>query len=265
MEAPARDLTATLQGARRARRLSQLELSLRLGVSQRHISFVESGRARPSRELLLAWLGELDAALAVRNEALLQAGFAPVYSAAPLGDPALAQATGALLRLLEAHDPLPALLLDAQWNVLHLNRGGRWLAVALLPAGLLDVAPVNLLDLMIHPEGFTRRIVNLQEVGPAMLAMLRHDAAAHPALAPRVEAFAALLRSRLGAEPRSSAAQPRPPVLTTRFASAEGELAFFSLFTTFGTPLDITLASLRVEHLFAADAATQARLAALVR
>lgn len=265
MHAPAPALTATLQGARRVRRVSQLELSLRLGVSQRHISFVESGRARPSRELLLAWLGELDAPLAVRNEALLQAGFAPVYSAAPLGDPALAQATDALLRLLAAHDPLPALLLDAQWNLLHLNRGGRWLAAALLPAGLLDKAPPNLLDLMIHPEGFTRRIVNLQEVGPAMLALLRHDAAAQPALAPRVEAFAALLRSRLGAEPRPSGAPPQAPVLTTRFATDAGELAFFSLFTTFGTPLDITLASLRVEHLFAADAATQARLAAQVR
>ncbi len=265
MNAPAPDLTATLQGVRRVRRVSQLELSLRLGVSQRHISFVESGRARPSRELLLAWLGELEAPLAVRNEALLQAGFAPVYGAAPLGDPALAQATEALLRLLEAHDPLPALLLDAHWNVRHLNRGGRWLAAALLPAGLLEAAPLNLLDLMIHPEGFTRRIVNLPEVGPAMLALLRHDAAAQPALAPRVAAFAALLRSRLGAEPRSSGAPPRAPVLTTRFATPEGELAFFSLFTTFGTPLDITLASLRVEHLVAADAGTRARLAAEVR
>lgn len=265
MEAAAPALTATLQGVRKARRLSQLELSLRLGVSQRHISFVESGRARPSRELLLAWLRELDTPLAVRNEALLQAGFAPVYSAAPLGDPALAQATAALLRLLSAHDPLPALLLDAQWNLLHLNRGGRWLAATLLPAGLLEAAPINLLDLMIHPEGFTRRIVNLPEVGPAMLAMLRHDAAVHPALAPRVEAFAALLRGRLGADPQTGGAPPGAPVLTTRFASAHGELAFFSLFTTFGTPLDITLASLRVEHLFAADDATGALLAAQVR
>src|SRR5512137_587657 len=115
-------LPATLQQARKSRRLTQLELSMRVGVSQRHVSFVESGRAKPSRELLMAWLHELDAPLVVRNAAMLQAGYAPVYSAAPLSDPALAQANDALVQLLRAHDPMPALVLDAQWNLLHSNR-----------------------------------------------------------------------------------------------------------------------------------------------
>jgi transcriptional regulator with XRE-family HTH domain len=106
-------LPQTLQCARKARHVSQLELSLRIGVSQRHVSFVESGRARPSRELLTRWLQELDAPLGLRNAALLQAGFAPAYRATTLADPDLAQANAALQQLLRAHEPMPALVLDA--------------------------------------------------------------------------------------------------------------------------------------------------------
>jgi transcriptional regulator with XRE-family HTH domain len=253
-------LPETLRQARQAQRLSQLELSLRLGVSQRHVSFVEGGRARPSRELLLAWLQELNAPLVLRNEALLQAGYAPAYGAAPLHDPALAQINHALEQLLSAHDPMPALVIDAQWNLLRLNRGGQWLAATLLPwaADLAAASPLNLLDLLVHPEGLTKPVVNLHEVGPALLARLRHEAAIHSAIAPKVEAFAALLGDRLGTQAlHASAAFPAAPVLTTRYATSYGELAFFAMFTTFGTPQDITLASLRVEHLFAADAATR--------
>ena len=253
-------LPITLQQARRARRLSQLELSMRLLVSQRHVSFVESGRAKPSRELLMAWLQALDAPLVVRNAAMLQAGYAPAYTAAPLADPALAQANSALVQLLEAHDPQPAFVIDAQWNLLHLNRGGAWLAKLLMPwiNEQKNGVQLNMLDALCHPEGFTKNMVNLDEVGPALLAHLRDDASVMPSITPKVEAFAALLRSRYGSQslhngwPRSAA-----PVLTTRFATSHGELAFFSMFTTFGTPQDITLASLRVEHMFAANEATR--------
>jgi len=254
----------TLRQVRKARRLSQLELSLRLGVSQRHVSFVESGRARASRELLMAWLEELAAPLMLRNEIMLQAGYAPAYTTTQLDDPTLAQVNDALQQLLCAHDPLPALVIDAQWNLLRLNRGGEWLAATLMPGiGELtgDAAPVNLLDLLAHPEGLAKPIVNLSEVGPAFLARLRHEASAQPALIPKVEAFAALLDRRLDTHPpQNTESGPLAPVLTTRYATRYGELAFFSMFTTFGTPQDITLASLRVEHLFAADASTQAVL-----
>ena len=265
-------LPVTLQQARKARRLSQLELSLRLVVSQRHVSFVESGRAKPSRGLLVAWLQALDAPLAVRNAAMLQAGYAPAYSVGKLGDPGLAHANRALLQLLQAHDPMPAFVVDAQWNLLNLNRGAAWLVTTLMPwaAELLAVPPaggagINLLDAMVHPEGFTRHMTNLPEVGPALLAHLRDDASVQPSLTPKVEALAALLRDRLGSQnlhtgwPRNAA-----PLLTTRFATARGELAFFSMFTTFGTPQDITLASLRVEHMFAADERTGNVLKAMV-
>lgn len=260
MSEPAHSLPVTLQQARKARRLSQLELSMRVGVSQRHVSFVESGRARPSRELLMAWLRELDAPLVVRNAAMLQAGYAPAYSAAPLGDPALARANDALQQLLQVHDPMPAFVLDAHWNVLHFNRGGRWLAATLLPwaAGLPEDTPVNMLDMLAHPEGFTKMMVNLQETGPVLLAHLRDEAAMLPELRPRVEAFAAMLRDRFGASSlHTASSRPTAPVLTARYATPFGELAFFSMLTTFGTPQDITLASLRVEHMFAADEATR--------
>jgi transcriptional regulator with XRE-family HTH domain len=257
-------LPITLQ---QARRLSQLELSMRLGVSQRHVSYVESSRAKPSRELLLAWLQELDAPLAVRNAAMLQAGYAPAYSTMPLSEPAMAHAHQAMLHLLATHDPMPALLIDAQWQVLRMNRGAEWLAGMLLPwlADVPEGTPLNMLDLLAHPDGLCRHILNLAEVGPVLLSQFRADAVAHPVLRPRVEAFAAMLSARLG--PHSlHAAWPHDiaPVLTSRFASPFGELAFFNMITTFGTPQDITLASLRVEHMFAADEATRAALLAQV-
>ena len=263
MHKPTQTLSLTLRQVRKARRFSQLELSLRLGVSQRHVSFVESGRAKPSRKLLMEWLQELETPLVLRNEAMLQAGYAPVYSTALLSDPALTQVNNALEHLLCTHDPMPALIIDAHWNLLRLNRGGQWLATTLMPwaTGLTDTTPVNFLDMLVHPEGFAKSIVNLDEVGPALLAHLRHEASIHCAIADKVEAFAALLHNRLGEKIlQTSWSQPTAPVLTTRYATKYGELAFFSMFATFGTPQDITLASLRIEHMFAADEATHALL-----
>lgn len=256
---PSPTLRNTLQAARKSKRLSQLELALRMGVSQRHVSFVESGRARPSRELLLAWLHELQAPLALRNVALQQAGFAPVYRGSELGDAVLAPVREALGRLLSAQDPMPAMVMDAAWNVLQMNRGAQWLATTLMPwmAQLPPGQPINMLDAMLHPEGMTRHMVNLEEVAPALLAHLRDDASVVPELQPRVEQLAAQIQQRLGKKPLAPWPRQMAPVLTTRFATAHGELAFFSMFSTFGTPQDITLASLRVEHVFAADEATR--------
>ncbi len=262
----------TLRQVRKNCRISQLDLSLRLGVSQRHISFVESGRSKPSRELLIAWLQELNAPLGLRNEIMLQAGYAPVYKTTQLDDPALTQVNDALQQLLCAHDPQPALIIDAQWNLLRLNRGGQWVAAVLMPdmgdlkgGDLTGDGPINLLDMLIHPEGLTKPITNLHEVGPAFLTRLRHEASAQPSITPKIDAFAALLDARLGKQyvqkkSQKSWLSPTVPVLTTRYTTQYGELSFFSMFTTFGTPQDITLASLRVEHMFAADAATDALL-----
>ena len=259
-------LRDTLQTARKAKRLSQLELALRMGVSQRHVSFVESGRAQPSRELLLNWLNELQAPLSLRNVALQQAGFAPVYRGSELGDAVLAPVREGLGRLLAAHDPMPALVMDNAWNVLHMNRGAQWMAITLMPwiARMPPGDPINFLDAMLHPEGMTRHMTNLEDVAPAMLAHLRDDASVVPELLPRVEQLAGQIQQRLGKKPLVSWTRQMAPVLTTRFATVHGELAFFSMFSTFGTPQDITLASLRVEHVFAADEFTRSVVVANV-
>jgi transcriptional regulator with XRE-family HTH domain len=260
MNSSSPDLRSTLKQARKTSRLSQLELSLRIGVSQRHMSYVESGRAKPSRELLRAWLHELNVPLIARNAAMLQAGYAPIYSDSSLAEPIMAEANDALLHLLRTHDPMPAFVIDADWNVLHLNRGAKWLASTLMPwmAQLPDNTPMNMLDALCHPEGFAKHLLNIDEVGPALLTHLRDEASVRPALTPRVDAFAALLHMRVNTC-GTHAAWPAQtaPVLTSRFSTTHGELAFFSMFTTFGTPQDITLASLRVEHMFAADERTR--------
>ena len=252
-------LRKTLQTARQSRRISQLELALRMGVSQRHVSFVETGRAKPSRDLLLAWLDELNAPLALRNVALQQAGFASVYAGRELGDAVLAPAREALGRLLDAHDPMPAMVLDAAWNALQFNRGARWLMLTLMPwaAELSQNQPINLLDAMLHPEGLLHRVVNLEEVVPALLAHLRDDASVAPELEPRLKQLVQKFQQHLGKKPLAQWPRQMVPVLTTRFDTPHGELAFFSMFSTFGTPQDITLASLRVEHWFAADTLTR--------
>ena len=199
MNAANSSLPNTLKHARHARRLSQLELSLRVGVSQRHLSFVESGRANPSRALLMAWLQELDAPLALRNAALLQAGYAPVYGAAPLSDPTMARADQAIGALLKSHDPLPAFVIDSHWNLLRMNQGGRWLAATLMPwissvrANTPEGTPLNMLDLLVHRQGFASCMLNLSEVGPELLSHLRDEASLLPSLSPQVDAFAAFL------------------------------------------------------------------------
>lgn len=262
------DLPDQLRLARKARRISQLDLSLRLGVSQRHVSFVESGRARPSRDLLLSWLRELEPPMVVFNQVMAEAGFAPIYTAKPFSDPAMQQANDALEAILRSHDPMPGFVIDGDWNLLRFNRGARWLAATLMPWAVasMDATPVNLLDLLGHPEGFTKNILNLDEVGPAALDHLRHEVAVRPGLATKVDAFEDLLKRRCGDKILATNwSKPTAPILTTRYATPHGELALFSMFTTFGTPLDITLASLRVEHMFAADEATRMVIEAHVR
>jgi len=236
---------------------------MRVGVSQRHVSFVESGRAKPSRDLLMSWLQVLEAPLALQNAALMQAGFAPAYSCALLDDPTLAHANAALMQLLCTHDPMPAMVISKEWDLLHINRGTRWLATTLTPwaSDVIANHSLNMLDMLLHPEGLTRSLLNLDEAGPVFLSELRDDASLHPQLMPKVEAFAELLRERLGNGGLQSGWPARPtPLLTLRFESVYGDLAFFRMYSTFGSPRDITLSSLRVEHLFAADLETKAIL-----
>ena len=259
---PQQTLREILQHARKLKNLSQLELSMRIGVSQRHISFIESARARPSRGLLLDWLMTLGVPPKTRDRALLLAGFAPGSSEARADQQpdALGPARGALRQLLMAHEPLPAYVIDAHWNLVDLNQGGRWLASLLMPeiADAVEPNNINMLELMMAPEGILTKLKNLPEVGAALLAHVRDDANAVPALQPRAAALAEFLLSRNVKEVSSTPwFQRSAPSLVSRFATPLGELAFLSVFTTFGTPQDIDSESLRVEYMFPANPETQ--------
>lgn len=254
-------LTTTLLSARKTRRISQWELAERLNISQRHVSFVETGRSRPSRELLIQWLQALQVPMEQRNAVFLQAGFAPYYRQTGLDAPEMAIARDALARLLERHAPYPALLFDTHWNVLHFNKGGTWLARLLFPWALELPAgvPFNMLDALVHPEGIAAQLSNIDEVGPSILLRLRDETAMQPELVPKVDRFEALLTSRLGERRMKSALMDasRSPLLCNRFTTTEGDFSLFSLYTTFGMPQDITLSSIRLEYLFPGDEATR--------
>lgn len=233
-----------LTSLRRERRVSQLELGLRAGVSQRHLSCIETGRARPGRATLLALLDALDAPLEARNATLLAAGLAPQYSQHAFDDPQLAPAREALQRLLHAPGAAPALVIDAEWNLLMANAGVMRLMELLELA--MPERP-NLLDFLLGPQGLRGRLLNEAEVCGEILQRARREALHVPALAARLQDLAPM---------DWAPPQTQSPLLLTRLRSRAGELALFSMFSSFGAPLDVTLASLRIEHLFPADAAT---------
>lgn len=244
----------SLARLRRERRISQLELSLRVGVSQRHLSCIETGRARPSRDMLVAVLDALDAPLPQRNEALLAAGYAPQYPQRPLDHPDLAAVRQALTHLLDAHDPAPAMVLDGGWTLVMANRGSHRLMQLLGqdPEGLLQPG-LNLLRACLQPGGLRTLCENEDEVCAALWSRAHHEASHFPELRPLLEELRPHAPTRV-------AAGPGTPLLHIRLRSSAGPLSLFSAFTSFGSPLDVTLASLRVEHFFPADTATRLAL-----
>ena len=232
---------------RRQRRVSQLELGLRTGVSQRHLSCIETGRARPTRGTLLALLDALEAPLPERNAALLAAGLAPAYSQHALDATPLGPARDALNQLLHAPGSPPALVLDAEWNLVMANAGvQRLLDLLGLP---LPPSPANLLEWLLGGGGLRGCLLNEAEVCGEVLHRARREAVQVPALAARLQRLQPVL-------PAWPSPPAESPLLLTRLRSRAGELRMFSMFSSFGAPLDVTLASLRIEHLFAADAAT---------
>jgi len=243
-----------LQRLRARRHVSQLALSLRVGVSQRHLSCIETGRAGASREMLLALLDALEAPLSERNDVLLAAGFAPAYGQRSLQQPDMAPVREALGHLLAAHEPAPALVLDGAWNLVQANGGaGTLLRLLGVDPGALGPGS-NLLRATFLPGGLREAFVNREEVCAAVWQRAESEAAHLPALRAVIEE----LRPHA---PRARGPASDAPMLLTRLRSAVGELRFFSAFTTFGTPFDVTIASLRVEHMFPADEATREALA----
>ena len=254
-----------LRGWRRRRRLSQLDLALGAEVSQRHLSFVESGRAAPSRDMVLRLAEQLEVPLRERNAMLVAAGFAPAYRERKLDDPALAAGRRALELILAGHEPHPALAVDRHWNLVFANR-----AVAPLMAGAdakLLAPPVNVLRLSLHPTGLAQRIVNFREWRAHILERLARqiDASADAGLIELLEELKGYPVPP-GARPyRPAAEDPLGGVAVPLvFTTDAGALRFLSTTTVFGTALDISLAELTIETFFPADAETAATMRRLL-
>ncbi|MFC4003452.1 helix-turn-helix domain-containing protein [Prauserella oleivorans] len=245
---------------RERRRISQLELSLAADVSTRHLSFVETGRSSPSRHLLMRLGEHLDLPLRERNRLLLAAGYAPVYPHSPLDGGELAAARDAVRRLLAAHEPYPAVVIDRSWHLVDGN-DGIGLLVEAVAAELLE-PPVNVLRVTLHPDGMAPHIANLGQWRAHVLGRLRREVAAtaDPGLAGLLEE----LRGYPCADPEPEIEVPGPGdvVLPLRLRRDGRELSFFSTVATFGTPLDVTLSELSIEAFYPADAATADALSA---
>jgi transcriptional regulator with XRE-family HTH domain len=259
---PSRGNAGPLVRKRRlAARCSQFDLALEVGVSPRHLSFVELGKSRPSPELLLALAERLDVPLRERNEWLLAAGHAPRYPHRSLDDPALERVRAGLQRILDAHDPYPGIAVDRCWDIRMSNAAARRLADGL--PGDLAGSPPNLLRIALHPDGFAGRSRNFATWSPYLLRNLERALGRDDS--PALRRLAAEAAGWPGLPPRRSWAgfadeEITEAVLTWQLTTAGRELSFFTIMSTPGTPLDVTLAELSVELFFPADAATEEAL-----
>ncbi|WP_093050390.1 helix-turn-helix domain-containing protein [Variovorax sp. YR634] len=254
---------AHLRHWRTHRRLSQLDLAQEAEVSTRHLSYVETGRAAPSREMVLRLAERLEVPLRERNALLVAAGFAPMYRQRSLDDPAMAAARRAVDLVLKGHEPFPALAVDRHWNLVAHNA-----LVPLLMEGAspeLLKPPINVLRLSLHPDGVAPRIANLAQWRTHLLERLQQQIAATG------DAVLQALHDELAAYPSPAVSHDAPVIDTALSAVAvpfqvvmpSGVLSFISTITIFGTPVDVTLQELAVESFFPADEQTAAALMAL--
>src|SRR5882724_260644 len=249
---------------RQRRHLSQLELACEADISARHVSFLETGRSLPSREMLLRLAERLAIPLRERNPLLLSAGYAPVYAERKLDDPALKQAKKAIELLLAGHEPYPALAIDRHWSLVAANSVVRSMFAGVAPR-LLE-PPINVMRVALHPEGLAPQVENFGEWRSHLLSRLRRqiDATADPVL---VELLAELESYPVKEDPHHA----RPPedyagvLVPVRLRTDRGVLSFFGTITVFGTPLDVTLAELAIESMFPADPQTAELLAGAAR
>nr|WP_255407006.1 helix-turn-helix transcriptional regulator [Ideonella sp. A 288] len=250
-----------LRDWRTRRRVSQMHLALDAGVSPRHLSCIETGRARPSPAVLLALAERLDVPLRERNRWLLAAGHAPRYGEAGLGDAALVQVRAALQRLLDAHDPYPGLVVDRHWNLVLGNRAAQAL-VAVLPPHLCRPV-INVMRVSLHPEGMASRTANFADWAGTMLEMLARQVAqsGDPQLqALQDEVLAYPTVQALARAPARPPAESPTLLVPCVLDLPQGRVSMFTTLTTFGTPRDVTLQELSVELFYPADAASEALL-----
>lgn len=264
--AEARTVGDLIRAWRLHRRLSQLDLASAADISTRHLSYVETGRAAPSRAMVMHLAERLAVPLRERNQLLAAAGFAPLYRERPLADPALGAARDAVDQVLKAHEPWPALAVDRHWTMLSHNA-----TVPLLLQGVdaaLLQGPVNVLRLSLHPGGLASRIANLATWRAHLLHRLAQQIEA------TADATLTALLSELQAYPAPSVDDPDGAgaeaeasaiAVPLRMRTPAGVLSFLSTTTVFGSPVDITLSELAMETFFPADAATAEALRTLVR
>ncbi|TQS42511.1 helix-turn-helix domain-containing protein [Cryptosporangium phraense] len=243
---------------RERRRLSQLELSSQAAISTRHLSFVETGRSRPTPEMLMKITEHLDVPLRERNQILLAGGYAPRYPQHGLDEPELANVRAALRAVLTGHEPHPAVLINRWWELLEANDAITFLMTDVDPA-LLE-PPVNVLRLSLHPDGLAPRIANLGQWRAHLLGQVRRRAVQTG------DAKLAALHEELVAYPGGTgpALAPTDVVLPLRLRHEGGELSFFSIAATVETAADVTVDELVIESFFPADAGTAERLRELV-
>lgn len=242
---------------RQRRRLSQLALASETDISQRHLSFVESGRSAPSRDMVLRLAEQLAIPLRERNALLIAAGFAPVYRERKLDEPGLAAARSVIERILQGHEPHPALAVDRHWTLITANRTVAPLLAGVDPALLQP--PLNVLRVSLHPRGLAPRIVNFREWRYHALGRLRQqiDNSADAGLAALLDELKAYpVPPGIGPRRRGSGEAPTHIAVPLQLATEHGELSFLSTTTVFGTAVDITLSELAIESFFPADRAT---------
>jgi len=237
---------------RTRRRVSQLELSTETGVSTRHLSFIETGRARPSREMVMRLSEYLELPLRERNALLLAGGFAPEYAQTPLSAESMRDIRRSLQSLVDAHQPCPAFAVDPGWNLVLANDIALTLVDG-MPDDLMS-EPLNIMRLVLHPAGLRDRIVNFDAYSAHLLHRLERDlrATGHAAIRD-------LLReceSYPGVTRPTGATFPIAPLLKLRLADDLPVLSFFTIVSTLGTPYDVTLDEIAIESFFPADAVT---------
>jgi transcriptional regulator with XRE-family HTH domain len=240
-----------LRSWRLRRRFSQLDLACEAGISTRHLSFLETGRSTPSRDMVLHLAERLDVPLRDRNVLLLAAGFAPMYPERSFDDPEMQFALAAVKKVLRAHEPFPALAVDRHWTLVAANS-----AIAPLLAGVsppLLQPPVNALRLGLHPDGLAPRIANFPEWREHLLSRLRRqiESSADAKLAGLLQELASY--PRRGGDPPSERQRQAEIAVPLRLSTEMGVLSFLSTTMVFGAPLDVTLSELAIEIFLPAD------------
>jgi len=257
MPSQAMSLGDHLRAWRRLRRMSQLDLALEAEISARHLSFIETGRSRASREMVLRLAGQLEAPPRQANAMLIAAGYAPVFPERALDDPALSEARAMVEVILKGQAPYPAFALDRGWNVVAANAALPELFEGVSPA--LLAGQVNAMRISLHPEGLAPRIVNFAEWREHLISRLRRQVAmtADPVVGELLDEVAAYPTPR-GAGRPTAIPDAQSVAVPLKISTSLGVLSFLSTTTVFGTPLDVTLSELALELFFAADAATDA-------